>query len=1392
MRRYALLVATSDYFDPRLRGLRTTEEARELKELLAEQDIGGYDTVHVLVNETKAAIERGIEEHFRKCEPNDVVLLYIAGHGIKNDDNQLFFAAGNTDVTLPYSTAVPAQIVHRMITECEAGSKAIVLDCCYSGVFNEGSVPRSGDSLNLEEQLGGGLFTMTATNEIEYAYENQRPMENRPQPGSTFTSAIIEAMRSGLPDTDRDGVMTFNELYTFVHKRVTEEGRQTPTRGGNQHGDMIFSWVRGARFAIPKLPPLRLGELLHERPKGFDATSPVPIGRTHESDRHPAEHVGLDLVGGRHGHVAVVGRIHSGKSTLLQTTILSLTATSGADQVQFKCLDGDGRLAGLSQVVSAGHTPEAAAALLGEVEELIDRRRELFASGIPNIHRFRRLRRERPDRLPGSDHAETFLIIDGWAWFESQVPDLPAAVHRIASAGLTFGVHVIITARSWSELPDELVDLLQGRVELSLQDPAESKLDPERAADLPANGWALHEEHTFQVAQPHFDEPVDDITELLTALADESEQAPAPLPAPPSPTAPLGLFPLLGRPDVTTFDPSAAWRPGPVEERYRAVIGSWDDTPITLDLKESASGGMGPHGLCVGAAGSGKSEFLRTLVLSLMATHSPEEINFVLVDWTGRGTFADFQEAPHVAGIIPGLRDDPQLVDRMRDVLSGEIQRRQTLLNEVRARNVWEYREQRVQQDLPPLPMLFVVIDEFTELLHEQPDLADLFVMIGRMGRSLQVQLLLSGRRVEESMLRGLEGHLTYRIGLRTSNAADSRAAIGVPDAAELPETGGHGYLRHAAGVIRFRSAYVSSPVPGDPRVAAESRSELRFAVRRMRGTGPTARPIWLPPLGEPPVLERLLPLPAERRHGPRLHAPIGVIDVPFEHKQEPMRADLSGGSGHVAIVGAPGSGKSVAVRTLLLSLAHTHTPEEVQFYCIDLGGGGLHAVRDLPHVGAVSGRGAPDVLRRTIAELRSLLAAREARFIDRGIDSMATYRDQRRRGEGSDDDPYGDVFLILDGWAALQNEFDGADRDVVNLASQGLGFGLHVVVTADRWSEIRPALKDLLGTRLELRLAEPAESEIDRETADRVPIGRPGRGLHPSKLHMLTALPRTGDVEGDAEAGVAELAAKLRDAWHGARAPKVRLLPQHLPYGQLPVAERQPRPSLVPIGINEDGIEPIYLDFRSEPHFYAFGEGAAGKTSLLRTVIRGVTTRYTPHQAMIVLVDVRRGLLGFPQRRYLMEHAVSTDQLRSAVRDVAATLRGRLPGSDAARERPHARRWSGPELFVVVDDYELVSAPGDNALAPLAEFITQASAVGLHLVLARDSANANRALHDPIIGKMREVSTPALLMSAAPHEGRLIGNVPAAALPPGRGTLISRSLRSGPQLIQTAHISPD
>ena len=228
---------------------------------------------------------------------------------------------------------------------------------------------------------------------------------------------------------------------------------------------------------------------------------------------------------------------------------------------------------------------------------------------------------------------------------------------------------------------------------------------------------------------------------------------------------------LLGIDDVATFDPRPLWAARSAADRLRVPIGIDEDGgTVELDIKESAQGGMGPHGVLIGATGSGKSELLRTLVLSMAITHSSETLNFVLVDFKGGATFIGLDQLPHTSALITNLADEVQLVARMQESLQGELVRRQELLR--RAGNyssALEYEKARAQgAPLDPLPTLFVIVDEFSELLSAHREFIDLFVMIGRLGRSLGVHLLLASQRLDDGRIHQLESHLSYRIGLRT------------------------------------------------------------------------------------------------------------------------------------------------------------------------------------------------------------------------------------------------------------------------------------------------------------------------------------------------------------------------------------------------------------------------------------------------------------------------------------------------------------------------------------------------------------------------------------------------------------------------------------------------
>src|SRR5258708_20956836 len=191
----------------------------------------------------------------------------------------------------------------------------------------------------------------------------------------------------------------------------------------------------------------------------------------------------------------------------------------------------------------------------------------------------------------------------------------------------------------------------------------------------------------------------------------------------------------------------------------------------------------------------------------------PDLLAFVLVAFKGGAAFAGLQELPHVAGVITNLANAPAMVDRVPAALFGEIRRRQEALRS--AGNLPSLRayHQRLAQGeaLPPLPYLLVLVDEFGELLASRPDFIDLFVAVGRLGRSLGMHLLLSSQQLDEGRLRGLAGHLSYRIAMRTFSATESPIVLRVPDPYELPPIPGSAYLKVGTTVYtRFRAALVS------------------------------------------------------------------------------------------------------------------------------------------------------------------------------------------------------------------------------------------------------------------------------------------------------------------------------------------------------------------------------------------------------------------------------------------------------------------------------------------------------------------------------------------------------------------------------------------------------
>src|SRR6478735_2659530 len=378
----------------------------------------------------------------------------------------------------------------------------------------------------------------------------------------------------------------------------------------------------------------------------------------------------------------------------------------------------------------------------------------------------------------------------------------------------------------------------------------------------------------------------------------------------------------------------------------------------------------------------------------------------------------------------------------------------------------------------------------------------------------------------------------------------------------------------------------------------------LREVVLDQLTTGEVrAYRMWLPPLTNPTPVNELV----ERDHQRRpLRFGLGIMDEPRRHRQEVWGIDVSAAGGNIAVGGAPQTGKSTFLQTLVLSAADTHTPKQVQFYCVDLGGGGLMYLEDLPHVGGVATRSEPDRVNRVVAEMKAVLRQREIMFKQHRVGSMAAYRQMREDPHHpAVADPFGDVFLVIDGWPAFVAEFPDLEPVVQDLAGQGLAFGVHTIISTPRWTELKSRVRDYLGTKIEFRLGDVHSAD------DLVPAIS-------EAVHIIAAR----NVE---------------------QAPRVRVLPERIylheldPHPPGPDADYRTRWT-VPLGIRESDLSVAYNPMHMTPHLLIFGAPKSGKTRIAHAAAKAICERNSPTQVRFMLADYRSGLLDAVPESHLLD----------------------------------------------------------------------------------------------------------------------------------------------------------
>ncbi|WP_152364030.1 FtsK/SpoIIIE domain-containing protein [Microlunatus speluncae] len=802
-------------------------------------------------------------------------------------------------------------------------------------------------------------------------------------------------------------------------------------------------------------------------------------------------------------------------------------------------------------------------------------------------------------------------------------------------------------------------------------------------------------------------------------------------------------------------------------------VGIGEGGAFSLDLVRD-----GPHGLVGGTTGSGKSEFLRSLVAGLAARNDPTKLTFILIDFKGGAAFKTCERLPHTIGTISNL--DEQLANRALRALEAEMQYRQRKFAAA-GEGVDNLDTYLATNPSEPMPRLLLVVDEFAMLAKEFPDVLSSLVSVGAVGRTLGVHMILATQRPAGVVNDDILANTNLRVALRVQSREDSSNVIGVPDAAAISRRQqGRAYVKLGQDDITpVQTALVTgqseqesvSKIDAHPVVFGQVRQEARprpaedapadldlmiDAIVAAAGDAGIAapRPVWPEPLGERVELAGFVPeQPAglepqpEDEDGPPLPVVGGLVDGgriefaisddPDRQRQIPAGWDIE--RGNLLLMGIPGSGTSTSLSTLALTLADAVAPDELDLVVLDMGSGDLRPLAELPHTtGYVgSGSGAREQQVRFMRYLRAELDRRKA-------DSSG----QHRR-----------TVVLIDGLAALREEFQDFEGialmdSLYRAYADGPDLGLYFAAATTRAKSVPPAIDEVTTQKWLFRLADQYDYSAAGVKPAEAPAAVPGRCvLSETKLQTHVATPNCG---------LREAVARLTAKWgESGKSDVVGRLPEHVSVTELGVRSViGVEPWQVPVGIREVDLEPQLLELYEGEHMMIAGPARSGKSTLLLSIAESL--RAGEHQGDPAQV------WGVGDRRSPLLSSPLFDRTASAADGLAPLL-------------AEARMHDGP-LVLMIDDAERFD-DADQAISGLLD----AGLTDLRIIAGGRSDDL-RSLYSHWTKTVRKSRCGVLLQPNVDYDGDLLGvTLPRrapVALTPGRGYAC---VAGGLALVQTA-----
>ena len=239
-RRIALVVATGGYSDATLARLRAPgRDASRLAEVLRDDEIGGF-SVETVLDAPADVLRRRIARFCAQGAPSDLALVYLSCHGVLDDRGRLYYATTDTARALLSATAIPAAWLNEQLEDCRCRRQILMLDCCHSGAFAKGAKGEGGLALR-ERFEGRGRVVLTGSRGTEYSFEGGEVHGDGVS--SVFTGVLVDGLRSGDADRDRDRLVTVSEFYDYAYEKVrSRDGRQNPTLWTyGAEGDMLVA-----------------------------------------------------------------------------------------------------------------------------------------------------------------------------------------------------------------------------------------------------------------------------------------------------------------------------------------------------------------------------------------------------------------------------------------------------------------------------------------------------------------------------------------------------------------------------------------------------------------------------------------------------------------------------------------------------------------------------------------------------------------------------------------------------------------------------------------------------------------------------------------------------------------------------------------------------------------------------------------------------------------------------------------------------------------------------------------------------------------------------------------------------------------------------------------------